>query len=63
MSKFDDLEKALKAERDMTDSIIATLLEACEFTLEHINRYFPELSDGSMALKLRAAIAKSKGKL
>lgn len=37
------------------------LLEACKFTLEIIESNLPELSDGSMAIQLRKAIAKAEG--
>jgi glutaredoxin len=36
------------------------LLEACKFTLEIIESNLPELSDGSMAMQLRKAIAKAE---
>ncbi len=36
------------------------LLDACKFALEIIETHLPELHDGSMALKLREAIAMAK---
>lgn len=36
------------------------LLDACQFTLGIIEAHLPELYDGSMAQKLRLAIAKAK---